>query len=443
MSPWLGFAVLIVTMVGFVAASLLAQRIASSVNEDAISIATNAAPAIQDLSTARSELVRISIAVASAASGAGADNSDGATLAAALPALREALSRYLRQPFYPREAARYAEVERTMSVLEARVSDFEAALAAGDHRRAGDIGKTALLPAVAGVDEAISRAVLFNVQQERRLGLEIPNRRRHAHQVGYVLQAFTAVCGLVLMILVFRGIRDYARLLVRARAASRARNDLLATVSHDLRNPINAISLTVGAMQRASPDAVIEKQVARIERATERMNRLIDDLLDAAKIEEGVLRIDGKPEDAFRLIESAVELFPPSAGEKSVRVAALTPASQALVHCERHLILRVLANIIANAVKFSPPGGAVVVKVEPLVDAARFSVRDEGPGIPAAHRRHVFDRYWHQRQNNRRGTGLGLYIAKGIVEAHGGRIWIEDARPGTIVSFTLPLERSG
>lgn len=432
-SPWLVLAVLIITMIGFVGATLFTQRMASVVNDDAISIATNAAPAIQDLSEARSELVRMAIAV---------DQSDVAAFAKELPDLRDDLSHYLQQPFYPREDVRYAEVDRTVRVLEARASSFKAVLANDGQRSAVDSAKAAVLAAAGDVDGAISQAVMFNIQEQRKLGLEIPRRRRHAHQVGWVLQALTAICGLILTIFVIRGIRAYARLLARARAASQARDDLLAMVSYDLWNPINVINLMVRSMRRASPDGGIEKQAARIERATERMARLIDDLLEAAKIEAGALRTDRKPEDPSNLIEAVVEMFRPSADEKSIRVASFSPATASAVSCERHLILRVLSNILGNAVKFSPQGGAITVKAECLADAVRFSVSDSGPGIPAEHRRDVFDRYWHQKQGNRPGTGLGLYIAKGIVEAHGGRIWIEDAGPGTTVSFTLPLERA-
>jgi len=333
-SPRLILATLVVTILGLVGATMVTQRIAGSVNDDAISIATNAAPAIQDLSDARGQLDRIAIAGASAlASKPEVDESDLATLAAALPALRQDLQRYLRQPFYPREDVRYAELDRAVRLLETGAANLRVAVAAGNHHAARDIVRTALLPAVRRVDDALSRLVAFNVEQLRRLGLEIPARRLRAHQIGYGLQALTAILGLILMSLVIRGIRDYARLLARARAASRARDDLLATVSHDLRNPINAIALTVRSMRRASSDARAEKQVVRIQHATERMDRLIDDLMDAAKIEEGALRPDPRPEEVFRLVESAVEMFRPIAEEKSVRILWRPPTAPAVVSC--------------------------------------------------------------------------------------------------------------
>ena len=439
---WWVFAILILTMCGFVGASLLAHRVANAVNEDAISIATNAAPAIEALSEARGELVRITIAGASVlANEEEVGDFQTATLAPALTALREDLQRYLKQPFYQREDESYQTVAIAVRTVEADANALRAAEISGDHRHAIDILRTGLLPAVGRIDPAISKLVEFNADEVRQLGFAIPLRRRRAHQVGFVLQFLTGILGLALMSLVIRGIRDYARLLARARAATLMRDELLATVSHDLRNPINAITLTMRSIRRASLDAVMEKQAARIERAAERMNRLIDDLLQAAQIEAGGLPVEGKPEEISKLVESAVEIARPIADEKSAHLTSRSSVGADTVPCDSHLILRVLSNIIGNAVKFSPPGGSIVVKTERLPAEAQISVSDDGPGIPAEQKPHVFDRYWHQKKGNRRGTGLGLFIAKGIVEAHGGRIWIESAGRGTTVSFTLPWVR--
>ena len=365
---------------------------------------------------------------------------DVAALTAPLSTLREELQRYLTQPFYPREDRKYAQVDRAVRALEARVADFGAAVAAGDRRRAIDALETGVLPAIVPVDRSIAQIVLFNAEQEHRLGLEIPRQRRHAHKVEYSLQAVTALLGLLLMVFAIRGIRAYAQLLTRARAAARARDDLLAAVSHDLRNPINAINLTVRSLRHGSSNPTTEKQAARIERATERMSRLIADLLDAAKIEAGVLRVERKPEAPAKLMEAVDEMFRAIADERSIRLVSRPPADEVVVPCERHLILRVLSNLVGNALKFSPEGATVVVAAERLPAEVRFAVSDEGPGIPAEHRAHVFDRYWQQKKGDRRGSGLGLYIAKGIVEAHGGRIWIDTPGRGTTVRFTLPLD---
>lgn len=170
------------------------------------------------------------------------------------------------------------------------------------------------------------------------------------------------------------------------------------------------------------------------------MTRLIGDLLDAAKIEAGVLRTAPRPENVASLVDSAVEMLGPLAADKSIQLRSQGPPSSLAVLCERDLILRVLSNLVGNAIKFSPSSGSVFVAARERTGQVEFFVKDSGPGIPQEHLPHIFDRYWQQKDNDRRGSGLGLYIAKGIVEAHGGRIWIETApRQGTAIHFTLPI----
>jgi signal transduction histidine kinase len=236
---------------------------------------------------------------------------------------------------------------------------------------------------------------------------------------------------------------ENADLYARALAARRAREDLLATVSHDLKNPLNAIKLCTRTLAGRVEGEKAQQSVARIDRAADRMSRLIGDLLDAAKIEAGVLRAAPQREDASALIESAVEALRVIAADKGVRLVAAGPPALGLVSCERSLILRVLSNLIGNAIKFSPEGASVSIGAEPRTEEVRFSVTDTGPGIPHEHLAHVFERYWQAEGTDRRGSGLGLYIAKGIVEAHGGRIWIESPPGGgTTVTFTIPIARA-
>lgn len=235
---------------------------------------------------------------------------------------------------------------------------------------------------------------------------------------------------------------ENANLYDRALAARRAREDLLATVSHDLKNPLNAIKLSTRALAGRAETEKTKESVARIDRAADRMSGLIGDLLDAAKIEAGALRAARQPEDASALIESAVEMLRVIAADKRIELVAALPSHTSLVACERHRILRVLANLIGNAIKFSPAGSSISVEAEPGPEFVCFSVADTGSGIPAEYLPHAFDRYWQQEGSDRRGSGLGLYIAKGIVDAHGGRIWIESTPGrGTTVRFTLPVAR--
>jgi signal transduction histidine kinase len=235
---------------------------------------------------------------------------------------------------------------------------------------------------------------------------------------------------------------ENANLYDRALAARRAREDLLATVSHDLKNPLNAIKLSTRSLGKRLDGERERESVARIERAADRMSRLIHDLLDAAKIEAGVLRAAPQSEDAFDLIGSASEMFRVIAADKGIRLVTTGTPSTDQVLCERSLILRVLANLIGNAIKFSAAGSSISIGEAALADQVVFSVADTGPGIPEEHLSHAFDRYWQQEGADRRGSGLGLYIARGIVEAHAGRIWIESTvGRGTTVRFTLPTAR--
>jgi signal transduction histidine kinase len=245
------------------------------------------------------------------------------------------------------------------------------------------------------------------------------------------------------MVLVIRAIRENGRLLARlyeqARVASRVRDDLLATVSHDLRNPINAIRLTTQLLRRRHGDESVATFTGRIDRAVERVTRLIDDLLDAAKLEEGALRVRLEPDDGVALVEATAEMFRVIAAEKGIELSTDHPATSAPVACERHFILRVLGNLVGNAIKFSDRGSAILMTCEPGPEQVKFSVVDHGPGIPADYVAHAFERYWQQDAADRRGSGLGLYIAKGIVEAHGGKIWIDSVLgQGTTVCFVLP-----
>ena len=173
------------------------------------------------------------------------------------------------------------------------------------------------------------------------------------------------------------------------------------------------------------------------------MNRLIGDLVDVTSIDAGKLamaRIEG---DAAALVAEATETFQPAALEKGVSLSAEVPAGPLLAVFDHDRKLQVLANLIANAIKFTPPGGKVSVRVEGGRGMLRFCVSDTGVGIPAPMLEAIFERFWQVGENDRRGQGLGLYISKCIVEAHRGRIWAESkAGEGSQLYFTLPVPSS-
>jgi PAS domain S-box-containing protein len=231
---------------------------------------------------------------------------------------------------------------------------------------------------------------------------------------------------------------DNARLYRRAQRAIRLREDALAVVSHDLGNALATVITASGLILRTQDVARAHEHARRIQRAGERMARLSSDLLDAARLDDGRLALAVQPCVAGELISEAVEGFDLLATEKGLTLTAQA-ANGASVLCDPERVRQVLANLIGNAVKFTPQGGTIAVRTEIEGDAVRFVVADSGPGLHPDEAPHVFDRYWQAPECARKGTGLGLHIARGLVELHGGRIWVE-SQPGggCAFFFTLP-----
>ncbi len=237
---------------------------------------------------------------------------------------------------------------------------------------------------------------------------------------------------------------EHAQLYESARRATRTRDEVLAIVAHDLRSPLSGIMLSASAMRRASRGTAVvpgeEQPVDLILASAKRMNRLIEDLLDVTRIESGQLTLRRESVSVDTLIGEAVDLAKPMTTAKSIRIEARTAPDLPAIDGDRHRLLQVLANILGNAIKFSPEAGTIVVAADLADDAVRISVADEGPGIPEQDLLHVFDRFWRGREaKDRGGAGLGLSIARGIVERHGGRIDVASTfGRGTTFRFTLP-----
>jgi signal transduction histidine kinase len=230
-----------------------------------------------------------------------------------------------------------------------------------------------------------------------------------------------------------------ARSIDAADQASRARDDILAVVSHDLRGPLHAISLACEALRgEISEDAL--RYIGAIERATGRAERLITDLLEANAIENGALTLTRYPVDAGAIVRQAAADYELLAKESGGQIHALVPTEATLVSADRDRVLQVLGNLIGNALKHAR-GSAIAISVARRDREAVIAVKDAGPGISPTELPHVFDRYWRGR-TKKSGAGLGLAIAKGIVAAHGGEIAVDSKTgQGTEFSFTLPLAR--
>jgi PAS domain S-box-containing protein len=236
---------------------------------------------------------------------------------------------------------------------------------------------------------------------------------------------------------------DNARLYQEAQVALRSRDNLMAIVSHDLRNPLNAIFLNLGLLSR--PGASGERrrgrrQVDLIKRSAERLNRLVEDLLTASTIDAGRFTANPQPESVGVLFDDVLQTLEPLAAEQSLTLEASHRPETPRVLCDRDRLLQVFGNLVGNAVKVTPRGGTIAVKAERDGDFVCFCVSDTGPGIPPHHLPHLFDRYWKYEGSGSHGVGLGLYIVKGIIETHGGKVWVESTvGNGASFFFTLPV----
>lgn len=233
---------------------------------------------------------------------------------------------------------------------------------------------------------------------------------------------------------------DNARLYQESREASRARDDLMAVVSHDLRSPLNAVLAGASLLLEVPlSDEKREDQYRSILRSAERMERLTRDLLDITRIEAGHLRIEPKPQDVRSLLEDALEGATFAAGRIGIFLSSDVRDDVPRVRADRSRVLQVLDNLLSNAIRHTSEGGRVTASAEALGDVIRFAVSDTGAGIPADIREQVFDRYCQAGRTDHGGAGLGLPIAKGIIDAHHGQIWLETTEgEGTTFFFTLP-----
>ena len=235
---------------------------------------------------------------------------------------------------------------------------------------------------------------------------------------------------------------ENARLFHEAQHATRARDEMLGVVAHDLRNPLNTIVMGASTMLEMLPEQppLLRNHAQIVRRAADRMNRLIQDLLDVRRIESGRLSIDPRPVTVALLVDETLEMLRPHAVAASLELVTDLAPELPRVLADSGRILQVFSNLVGNAIKFTPAGGRITISAMRHENEVRFEIADTGPGIPAEQLPHVFGQFWQANRGDRRGIGLGLAIAKGIVEAHGGLIWVESqVGEGSRFYFTLPL----
>jgi signal transduction histidine kinase len=229
----------------------------------------------------------------------------------------------------------------------------------------------------------------------------------------------------------------------RADELIETRDEFMGMVSHDLRSMLGGISLNAARLEShgstGEGDAVVLDHALRIQRFAVRMDRLIGDLLDVVSLDAGKLEIRPEPRDALELVRDADEAFGPAFAAAGIGFRTRSAKRPLMARLDHDRILQVLSNLLGNAMKFTPRGGRVSLSVTRVEAQIRFSVVDTGSGIPADKLSTVFERFHRGAADDRRGHGLGLYIARRIVEAHGGAIWIESPNEGgTAIHFTVP-----
>ena len=228
-----------------------------------------------------------------------------------------------------------------------------------------------------------------------------------------------------------------------AQAASRAREEVLAIVAHDLRNPLNLVMMTTQLFIDLEPSGDRRKDLLGvIDRSAHRMNRLIEDLLEVVRIEGGRLAFDVRAVTAETILVQTEELFQFAAAQKGVSLIVEKVSPELTVSADAERVLQAMGNLVGNALKFVERGGTIRLGCAAEGAQLRFAVADSGPGMAPSQLERLFEKFW-QARRDRRGVGLGLTIARGIVEAHGGRIWADSrVGEGSTFYFTLPAASS-
>jgi signal transduction histidine kinase len=222
-------------------------------------------------------------------------------------------------------------------------------------------------------------------------------------------------------------------------------DDFLPMLVHELRSPLSVIKgssdLILKEVSNLS-SADIEKLLSQIRSSSEDMLQIVNNMLDVSKMESGVFEIDKERSDINKLLEEEREYYVSLAKEKNISISLDLERDLKEFSFDTERITQVMNNLISNALKFTPKGGAISIKSHSSDGSVRVSVADSGPGVPDEFKPKLFHKFvqFHDASAGEKGTGLGLVISKGIVEAHGGKIWVEDNEPiGAIFVFTLPL----
>jgi signal transduction histidine kinase len=243
---------------------------------------------------------------------------------------------------------------------------------------------------------------------------------------------------LLISVAICATIRSLQRARLRADAATRARDQLLAVVAHDLANPLHAVKLAEERMRVTLPNGTsIERSLKTIRHATTRMDHLLRDLVDTTRIEHDELVVTLRPEPVAPIVQEVAQIYAPQAEEEDLALEVSAPPAEVAINCDRDRLMQVLGNLIGNALKFTQEGGRIALRAIERPDAVRFEVEDSGSGIRPEHLPYIFERF---RSFDARGTGLGLFIARTLVAAHSGHLSVR-SRLGHGATFWFEVPR--
>lgn len=249
-----------------------------------------------------------------------------------------------------------------------------------------------------------------------------------------------AICGTAI------DITDRKKAENQLRQAINTREEVLALVSHDLRNPLNVVMMCAELLERkdSSDRTFILKQAKKIKQSSQQMVTLIEDLLNLSKMDAGTFNLENISQCGSEIVDEAIEMMQPIADGKNIKLITDIEQSSFRFNCDRNQLLRVFTNLLSNAIKFSPEEGEIILGIRRQENnQIRFFVKDFGPGISEEQKKKVFLRFWQDKKNATKGTGLGLAISQGIIESHGGKIGVDSPpHSGCTFYFDLPIVKN-
>lgn len=302
-------------------------------------------------------------------------------------------------------------------------------------RESADLGLEAPLEAMETIVE--QRLLADQIIEDERASAD--------EQIRLERESHTRLLAALMPLERLRTDRDLLTERARSDARLASRDDFLGMVSHDLRGLLCGVLLESNLLaDEATASAEGQRAIEsahRVQQFVARMNRLVGDLVDVVSIDAGKFTVRPAPGDAQSLLAEVLGMFAPAAAEKGIGLELRGEPRALRASYDHTRMLQVLANLISNAIKFTAPGGNVVVSGECRLDVLELSVADEGIGIPDNMWKLIFERFWQVDKNDQRGLGLGLHIAKCIVDSHGGRIWVErNPSGGSIFYVTIPVQ---